>query len=182
MDVVLSETNVMKRKLKSLTERILFIDSYLIYDKSNSVEAVKCQILGSRNFLYELKIWKDDNSNIHCNCSCPDNSLRKNKCKHIYWFGTQKFGFMDSKYWTEELYNDFIYKNWLIDYSNNSREINKDCPICLEKINYSNEKTIRCRSKCNNSVHAICWNRYHYISGKTQCVFCRNELTNTIPI
>ena len=84
MDVVLSETNVMKRKLKSLTERILFIDSYLIYDKSNSVEAVKCQILGSRNFLYELKIWKDDNSNIHCNCSCPDSSLRKNKCKHIF--------------------------------------------------------------------------------------------------
>ena len=63
MDVILSETNVMKRKLKSLTERILFIDSYLMYDKYNFVEAVKCKILGSRNFLYELKIWKDNNSN-----------------------------------------------------------------------------------------------------------------------
>ncbi len=182
MDVILSETNVMKRKLKSITERILFIDSYLIYNKSNYVESVKCKILGSRNILYNLTIWKDINSNIHCKCSCPDNSLKKNKCKHIYWFGTQKFGFMDSKFWSEELYDDFISKNWILDYNNNSREKNTNCPICLETINYNNEETIRCRLICNNSIHTICWNRYRYISGKTQCVFCRNELTNTIPI
>lgn len=175
MSIVLSETNVMKRKLKSLTERILFIDSDLIYDKFNFVEAVKCKILGSRNFLYELTIWKDKDSNIHCTCSCPDHNLKKNQCKHIYWLGAQKFGFMDTKYWTHELYDEFIYKNLLIDYTNISREQNKDCPICLETINYDNEKTIRCRLGCHNSVHAICWNRYHYISGKLNCVFCRRN-------
>ena len=180
MDLVLSDTKIMKRRLKSLTERILFIDSILVYSTPHIVESVKCKILGSRNILYDLTIWKDNDSNIHCNCSCPDNSLRKNNCKHIYWFGYQKFGFMDTQFWTEELYNDFIYKNWLIDYSNTSREKNKDCPICLETINYDKETTIRCRTQCNNSVHAVCWNRYRYISGKLQCVFCRNEMSNTI--
>lgn len=182
MNVVLSETNVMKRKLKSLTERILFIDSYLVYDNLNCVESVKCKILGSRNFIYNLTIWKDINSNIQCTCSCPDNSLRKNNCKHIYWFGVQKFGLMDSKYWKEEQYDDFVYNNWMVDYNNNSREKNQDCPICLEKINYDTEETIRCRLECHNSSHTICWNRYRYISGKSHCVFCRSELTNTIPL
>lgn len=177
----------LKRRLKSLTERILFIDSCLVYDNDKSVEAIKCQILSASNSLYDLKIWKencplfDGLVNIHCSCSCPDNTIRKKDCKHIYWFGLKKFGIMEPEYWCEDQYDDFVLQTWILEYDSTIKGRNEMCPICLETINYSNEKTIRCRLQCNNSVHMTCWNRYYYISGKSQCVFCRNELLSSTP-
>lgn len=174
----ITNSSIMKRRLKSLTERILFIDSSLIYDEINIV-GITCQILGSRNISYDLKIYMDELSGVQCSCSCLDFTMRNNYCKHIYWFGLKKFRNMDPKYWSAEIYSNFILQNWIIENNTELKGKNEDCPICLEEIDYDNEKTIRCRLQCNNSVHSICWNRYYNISGKTQCVFCRGEILST---
>lgn len=180
-----SVSSIMKRRLKSLTERILFIDSNLIYDENN-ILGIQCQILSSTNQLYDIKIWneistiQDTGQCIKCSCSCLDYTMRGNNCKHIYWLGGKKFGTMDPDLWLEEQYNAFLSETWLIENDDNIRGRNNDCPICLEEIDYENEKTITCRLQCNNSVHSICWNRYYYISGNTNCVFCRSQIVRSI--
>ena len=80
------DTSNYKRRLKSLTERILLIDTELIYgvyynsiDLFDSISGVNCKILGSKNTTYNICISKE-NDNINCTCSCPDYVQRKEYC------------------------------------------------------------------------------------------------------
>ena len=159
------DTSNYKRRLKSLTERILLIDTELIYgvyynsiDLFDSISGVNCKILGSKNTTYNICISKE-NDNINCTCSCPDYVQRKEYCKHIFWLGSRKFENMEPIYWDNKQYEKFITECWILD--NNYKGRNDNCPICLDPINYEDDNTICCKYECHNSVHAICWNRFY---------------------
>jgi hypothetical protein len=158
-----------KRRIKSLTERILFLGGSLTEN-----ETINCYILGSSNNMYTINLheWFGQ---IKYSCNCPDYTIRNLPCKHIYWLGAKKFGNMDPIYWRSEAY-DRLFREFSILNNNNYVGRNLDCPICLEDIDYQHEPTICCIYQCNNSVHAICWTRYSEISGKTNCVMCRSEM------
>ena len=165
-----------KRKLKSLTERILLIRFQLLYSITYR-DGIEFIMLGSSNKIYNVEIWRD--LDLHCSCNCPDYKFRGTTCKHIYWIGTKFFNTMDPINWSLLDYN-FIIDIHRIN-KNTAGHIgrNENCPICLEKINYQAESTICCTYQCYNSVHTICWGRYNDISGSTKCVFCRaNSMPN----
>jgi len=169
------QQDAFKRKLKSLTERILLIRFQLLYSITYR-DGIEFTMLGSSNKIYNVKILRD--SDLHCSCNCPDYKFRGTTCKHIYWIGTKFFNTMDPINWSLSDYN-FIIDTYRIN-KNTAGHIgrNENCPICLEKINYQTESTICCIYQCYNSVHTICWGGYNDISGSTKCVFCR---TNSMP-
>lgn len=173
-----------KRKLKSLTERILLINAELIYETPNEnseliplVSGIDFKVLGSSNNIYSIQIWKSwtNYGRISCTCTCPDFSIRGNTCKHIYWLGSKKFYSMNPEDWDIFDYNSIVTEYWILENNDNNIGRNSDCPICLENIDYNNETTICCKTQCRNSVHAICWGRYYDISNNATCVFCRSE-------
>ena len=169
--------NDYKRRLRSLTERILLIDADIIYVNDILISGIDCKILGASNKIYIIEVWKEYDT-INTMCNCPDYTIRNNICKHIYWLGSKKFDCMDPCEWSVENYNSLIAEYWAnkIDYSIGR---NETCPICLDDIDYESETTICCKYECYNAVHSVCWSRLYSISGKTNCVICR---TDTMPI
>lgn len=180
-----------KRKLRSLTERILLINAELVYEKPDilSIENLPCtsyiyginfKILGSSNKIYNVDIWRSwiQYNEISYSCNCPDFCLRGNTCKHIYWVGSKQFNSMNPEEWDIFDYNRIITDYWITENNADNMGRNSNCPICLENINYETESTICCKNQCHNAIHAICWGRYYDISGNTRCVFCR---ANTMP-
>jgi len=174
---------IYKRKLRSLTERILLIRAELLY-YMNYIEGIDFTILGSSNKIYNVEIWRNlivepNTYDICYSCSCPDHQFRGNICKHVYWVGTKFFHTMDPENWSLLDYNRIITKYWINENKADHTGRNEDCPICLETINYQTESTICCTYECYNAVHAVCWGRYNDISGSTKCIFCRaNSMPN----
>ena len=188
-----------KRRFKSITQRILLLESELIYDKESvsaddkeSVSAddkgtsnenndetdvgkilyINCKILGSTNKVYNVKLFEENNK-VECSCSCLDFTMRKKYCKHLYWFGHKKFEKINPSEWSVEMYYNFLYETFV---NEKKYRKNENCPICLENIDYENEMTINCVNTCLNSVHAECWTRNVSITSNLNCVICRSEI------
>ena len=173
---ILNKTNEYKRRLKGLTEKIVFVDTELKYESiilndilCYAITGINCKILSSSNTLYNIELSKT-NENINYKCSCPDFSIRNVICKHIYWLGYKKFNTTNPLEWDHIHYENFIIENWILD---NYVGLNEICPICLEQINYEQEFTVSCKYRCYNSVHSDCWKQYYDISGKKNCIMCR---------
>lgn len=175
-----------KRRLRSLTERILLMDVDLIYSNDlyslydiDRIAGIDFKIVGSTNKIYNVQVWRELNR-VSCACSCMDFVMRNRYCKHIFWVGSKKFGEMDPDLWLIEYYKKIVTEYWIVQENQilkNGR--NENCPICLDVIDYENDMTICCKYQCFNAVHAICWSRFYNISGNTNCVVCR---TDTMPI
>jgi hypothetical protein len=164
-----------QRRVKSLTQRFLLIGINVIDN-----DTICCNILGSSGQIYTIEIVVEKHlGKILAHCNCPDCAIRKVNCKHMYWFGTKKLGVADPCQWTSELLDFFIVNNSQF-YDNYAIGRNEVCPICLETMDYKTEHTICCTETCQNSVHAICWKRYHFTSFSNQCVVCRSNSMPTI--
>jgi hypothetical protein len=163
----------LKRRFKSITQRILLLETELIYDQEN-IYGIDCKIVGSTNKVYNIQVWKENtDGKINCSCSCLDFTMRKIYCKHIYWLGFMKFNIIEPSEWTVEIYNNFLHESFI---NRKTYRKNENCPICLENIDYDNEMTINCINTCLNSVHAECWTRNVTITSNTNCVICRTEI------
>jgi hypothetical protein len=174
-----------KRRLKSLTQRILLIDASLIYsnmyglDILDEISGIDFKILGATNKIYNVQVWKEYNG-LNCMCSCLDYAMRNRNCKHIYWLGSKKFGEMNPDNWSDVDYRRLVTEYWVTEENlKDYQGRNTNCPICLEYIDYQTDMTICCKYQCQNAVHATCWSRLYYISGKTNCVICRED---TMPV
>lgn len=173
-----------KRRLRSLTQMILLVDSSVIYDVDNNgyldeISGVDFKVLGASNKMYVVQVWREL-YRVNCSCSCMDYTMRNRHCKHIYWIGSKKFGHTDPVYWSISNYKNIIADIWIKEESlkyNIGR--NETCPICLDYIDYENDMTVCCKYQCNNAVHSICWCRFYNVSGKTTCVMCRED---TMPV
>lgn len=172
-----------KRRFKSITQRILLLESELVYDKEkdsladennkiDNILYINCKILGSTNKVYNIKLF-EKNDKIECSCSCLDFTMRKKYCKHLYWFGNKKFEKINPLEWTVYMYYDFLYETFV---NEKKYRKNENCPICLERIDYENEITINCINTCLNSVHAECWSRNVSITSNLNCVICRSAI------
>lgn len=157
-----------RRRLKSVYQRFLLVGIHII-DPST----IKCKILGSSNRIYTLDLVKSGDM-IEASCDCPDCSIRKVTCKHMYWFGTKQLGISDPHLWTTEMIDNFIVHNTRFPVSFAVGR-NETCPICFESIDYQQEHTICCTMVCQNSVHSMCWRRYHFVSFSEKCVVCRSK-------
>jgi hypothetical protein len=179
MDIVQNDIDNNKRKLKSLTERILLIDETLILDNQDQIYGIDFKILGSKNLVYILHVWRDHCS-VKCECNCMDHKMRNRDCKHMYWLGSRKFGNIEPSYWNIMEYKKVVTDCWIeLQKYDTYVGRNEICPICLDDIDYDSDVTICCKYQCKNSVHSICWSRLYSISKKTNCVVCR---TNVMPM
>ena len=166
-----------RRRLKSVYQRFLLIGIQIV-DR----ETIECRILGSSNRMYTLELIKSDigdHPKVYTKCDCPDCSIRKVTCKHMYWFGTKQLGVSDPNLWTVEMIDSFVINNtrFPVEFAVGR---NDTCPICFEQIDYQHDYTICCTTVCQNSVHSMCWKRYHFVSFSDKCVVCRSKSMPTI--
>lgn len=124
---------------------------------------------------YEIRILNYDNLKyVEFCCDCKDFTYRNQICKHIYWLGYAKMGEMDPCYWTQTMMSDFCHLHKATFNIHVGR--NDTCPICVEPIDYTSEKTICCIRSCYNSAHSKCWLKYYIATLNPKCVFCRQNL------
>jgi hypothetical protein len=177
-----------RRKIKSISDRILLLDVNY-FPLQNFTQ---CKILGSKNNEYflniqikpnnierniNLEIIPDDEDDIlDIACTCMDFQIRKEPCKHIYWFCKYnlKNHEMNPKLSSPSDLYEFLYYYLYLNKKIKGR--NETCPICLEKIDYNIDNYICCIDYCQNAVHNVCWCKYQYISNSNKCVLCRNEI------
>lgn len=170
-----------RRRLRSLIQRILLLDTSIVCEADNThkncVWGIDFKVLGSSNTIYIVQIWRGLDK-LGCSCSCLDYKMRNVYCKHIYWIGTKIFEEIEPIKWSLDKYKDIVNKYVLSE--KNTLQIkcgrNDNCPICLENINYENDVTVCCKNQCFNAVHAVCWSRFYEISGNSNCVFCRKDI------
>ena len=117
-----------------------------------------------------------DDESVIVECNCPDSTLTKHICKHIYWLGIKQFGVTYPKYWKRRHIDEFICRH-ISKYKNRDGETgrNDTCPICFEEINYGNQLTLQCKEQCRNSFHTLCWKKYYFTSYSDKCVICRSN-------
>lgn len=170
------------RRVKSVNERILLLSVTKEEGDDNRYTAVYCDILSQTDKQYKITIkpvWQadvDSMAGFNVSCTCPDFRVRHTRtptfaCKHIYWLGYKKMGYVSPEQWTKETLQSLIDTN-LIGTSVKGR--NDTCPICLENIDYNQEDCVCCESECYNAVHKICWIRYYTNSYSSKCVVCRS--------
>jgi hypothetical protein len=171
-----------KRRLKSLTERIILLDTSVIYSDDiysfdvDAICGIDFKILGSTNKVYNVQVWRELDK-VGCACSCMDFVMRNRHCKHIYWIGSKHFDEIDPKLWSLWDYKKVVTECWIVHENRTFKNArNHNCPICLDFIDYENDMTICCKNECQNAVHAICWTRFYNISGKSNCVVCRTDI------
>lgn len=162
-----------KRRLKSITQDFK-LQNIVVVDVNN----VSCYITGASKRIYVIDITSYRDENIKISCTCPDNTYKKNVCKHMYWIASTYIGISELNEWTSDAIDTFIlsYSHFIMDYPKGR---NDECPICLKDIDYNNDFTVCCTKVCYNSIHATCWYRYYLTTYSNKCVICRKK---TLPI
>lgn len=176
--------NCYKRRLKSLTETIILLNTTNIYkynfygEIDDCITGIRFNIMTESNNIYDIEVWNTYGI-LNSACNCPDYIIKNNICKHIYWLGSSKFNSMDSCNWTTKDYNSIIVENWLAERTSYIGR-NDTCPICLDHIDYQNDMTLCCIYQCQNAVHTQCWKNFYYMTDKNKCVMCRANIMPTI--
>ena len=95
------------RRLKSISQKFL-----LIGIETTDFNIIYCKLVGTSNRIYTIKIELYRSSNLVIpNCNCPDCTIRKVTCKHMYWFGRKKLGVAEPYLWTLQMIDLFVYNN-----------------------------------------------------------------------
>lgn len=171
-----SFASILKRQHKSLSQKFILLDINCRLDTINKTIVINANIIGSTNKEYKLqfKFKRFPSKMLYYSCSCMDFEMRDVDCKHLYWFGRNIFDKLNPDKWKiVDLVKTFVK---YINYDIFPIGRNDKCPICMEEINYDDEKTINCYNQCRNSVHSLCWARYIFTTTKFDCVICRSEL------
>lgn len=160
-----------ERLERANTERIFLISSQL------NQNVFEFEVMGSTGKIYKVKL---DNK---ATCSCPDNSYRRNKCKHILFMFSKIFKVPDiekNKYTAKEIndlvekYKENIAKNtfniedYQKDVESKVRGLDGDCVICLDGF-ISGEKYVYCSKSCHNAFHEICHKMYSKVNKNCPC-------------
>lgn len=170
-----------KRKQRGITQKIFLIETI---EKKNNTSR-EYVVMGSTGNVYNVNITNNPT------CTCPDYSIRYNRCKHIYFIllRVMKVNNPDKeKYTDSELINMFKnipeitnilcvnenIKNQYLKNKNNKIQIKDDdiCPICLEDIQ-NGEIFEYCRAKCGKCVHKTCFDMWCK-KNPVKCLICRS--------
>lgn len=157
-----------KRRIKSITQQFNLLNIVVV-----DVNNLSCYISTMLRKIYIIDI-SDYRNDMKITCTCPDNTYKKNICKHIYWLASKHICVPDPQNWDQDDIDKFIlsYSRYFIK---TRKGRNDQCPICLKNIDYKNEYTFCCTQICENSIHTICWYRYYLTTYSNKCVICRNK-------
>jgi hypothetical protein len=151
----------------------------------------KFAVMGSTGNVYEVTV------NTKPKCTCPDYTIRKKRCKHIYFILIKAMKMDDPEKKLKK--NDLkkLFKNipktledLLVDeeyrqvYDNiGTEKVKSDtkvemrgqddiCPICLEDL--STGDIDFCKNSCGKAIHKDCFKMW-VKKNTANCVFCRSE-------
>jgi hypothetical protein len=175
-------------RIKKATNQALYIVKIISLEKDNTR---KFAVMGSTGNVYEVSI------STKPKCTCPDYTIRKRRCKHIYFILIKAMKLDDPEKKLKK--NDLkkLFKNipktledLLVDeefrqvYDNMGTDIDKTdskvemrgkddiCPICLEDL--STGELDYCKSSCGKAIHKDCFKMW-VKKNTANCVFCRSE-------
>ncbi len=151
----------------------------------------KFAVMGSTGNVYEVTI------NTKPQCTCPDYTIRKKRCKHIYFIliKAMKIDDPEKRLKKKELKKLFrnipkTLEDLLVDEeyrqvyeSISPEEVKSDskvemrgkddiCPICLEDL--SSGELDYCKNSCGKAIHKDCFKMWKQ-KNAANCVFCRSE-------
>lgn len=169
---------------RALTQRLYLIKNTVINKNQHNFI-----VMGSTGNAYTVSIKQVPT------CSCPDNKIRHQSCKHIYFvlMRVLKHTNINNKKFTdddlEKLFNnldiskevtvdDSIVKEYdeKLQESNNETTKPKDkddvCPICFDELDDGGDLDY-CKYSCGKYVHVECFKMWTSKNAAT-CVFCRH--------
>lgn len=138
----------------------------------------KFDVIGTSGNIYTVKL------NGTPECTCPDFSQRKKRCKHIFFMLTKIFNITDpykEKFSTSEIvelnnkYKTNISK-FIVNYDSKkecidvgAKCLDDDCAICLDSI-LNGTEYVYCQKICGRCVHVDCYNMI--ITKTKKCPYC----------
>uniref|UniRef100_A0A6C0AC08 SWIM-type domain-containing protein n=1 Tax=viral metagenome TaxID=1070528 RepID=A0A6C0AC08_9ZZZZ len=181
------------RKSKALNQKL-----YVIEKNIQNKFRTDFVVIGSTGNIYTVSIKSEPE------CSCPDNSINRFRCKHIY-FCLLKLMKVDSEDVDEEFYTnlelEYMFVSQPKELINRASQNNIDkyinfkkgiihtevkkrfhyddlCGICLDQL-YEHESLDYCKYKCGKCVHAKCMEimiKHNKNNHKTvKCIYCNQE-------
>ena len=135
-------------------------------------------------------------------CTCPDYTMRKHRCKHIFFVlirilkadNSEKMNYKDeellemldnmpkvTRHLKAKKKDRDLYKEIMKEKNSKFAQVeqkkltnNDDCPICLEKL-LNGEKLDYCKYFCGNSIHKKCFEMWKKTKKEPVCVYCRGN-------
>ena len=189
------------RRERGLTQNI-----YLVKLDVNP-ESLVFHILGTSHHVYKVVCEKKKDPK----CTCPDFTIRKHTCKHIYFVcekviqippfdwsiieNVPKVGHevlsrlpnlhvVADDYYTKK-YNTYLQgKGDDLDDTKTLTIRNTECCVCLCDIDIAGKasKDVMVCPTCKNGIHSICWNKWKQVNRDGRCVYCRTEMTQSLKI
>jgi len=167
---------------KSRINRGLTQNIYLLEKKSD----LEYKVMGTSGKPYTITIGKFPK------CTCPDYSIRRKRCKHIYFVLIRIMNFNDpeKKEFTDEDLVNMInnippivgvisntgQQNLKFDLIEDEKivepKVDDNCPICLDEVKIL--PYVSCK-KCGHCVHIECFEMWiKFGHKKNKCIFCQN--------
>jgi hypothetical protein len=176
-------------RIKKANQQPLYIVKIVSIEKDNTRNFA---VMGSTGNVYDVTI------NTKPKCSCPDYTIRKKRCKHIYFILIKAMKIDDPEKRLKKADLKKLFKNipktleyLLVDeeyrdvYDTISNEENVSteakvemrveddiCPICLEDL--STGELDYCKNSCGKAIHIGCFKMW-VKNNTANCVFCRSE-------
>ena len=194
---MITKTTNDDRKQRGKEQRIFLI---ITHDYDKDILERQYEVMGTTGNAYTVTI------NNKPSCTCPDNTIRRRRCKHIYFVLTRIMRVKQDQedmveYSNTELKDMIsnipdIVDNLRVDTNKLSRfktqqkngngevemrDINEDdmCPICLGSLYECGEEIIYCKYSCGKSIHKLCFDMYNNKNEyNSKCLFCFREWSN----
>lgn len=166
----MSGTTEDARKARSRTQRIILVNQVV-----SAQNARTFTILGTTGKAYSVIL----QPGVKPQCSCPDFSRRKQRCKHIYFCLEQvlKLTNIDKPSFTAE---DLSEKVTVAQQTGPAKrkDISSDpCPFCMEEFDSGGQEELMwCSQTCGSNFHQECFLRYVAFSNKAACPMCRSAV------
>jgi hypothetical protein len=169
-----------RRKQRAFSQKLFLIET---------CSSTKYVVMGSTGNVYDVLI-----SRVPL-CTCPDNTVNKRRCKHIYFIlcKVMKFNDPDKDVFSDEdielmlsnirqatelPYVDggikHAYEKLKNTKNTNKKIVAKDddiCPICLDDLHNGDEFDF-CEYGCGKCVHKVCFNMW-CTRNDSVCLICK---------
>lgn len=164
---------------RALTQRMFVIGR--TRGGTSEVPEETIDLAGTTGNIYQITIAKQPV------CTCPDNKLKGNQCKHIIYVLVNvlkapnhlryQLAFLSS-----ELREIFAHAPAPLTHVNNDEDhpgsrkpIEGPCPVCFLDLEAETDDIVWCKAACGNNIHKHCFEQWAASQrGKeVKCVYCR---------
>ncbi len=163
--------DLMSRKQRATTENIYLVDAL----ERGGLNERAFVVMGTSQRPYTVTIKKVPE------CTCPDNRMRKKRCKHIYFVLMKIMKVRDADVATfsdralvvmfknqDSMANVIINKGNVVSMKNATDDV---CPVCLDDLTGDLDY---CKYSCGKPIHKVCFSMWTS-KKQTTCVFCNAD-------